>query len=143
MKRFLLAMATALILAPSAFAGRHYIGGVVEDRNGDPVDRVIISLTPGNVELVSDREGRFVIDYLRDESGERTKLAKKTDYQVEIFKPGFHVQTHNFYFKSRGLELKPFTLIEETIQIRDEGENLDPALYSDPSTNVGATYEGQ
>jgi len=143
MKRFLLAMAAALFLAPPAFAGRNYIAGAVEDRNGDPVDRVIISLTPGNVELVSDREGRFVIDYLRDDAGERMKLSKRTDYQIEIFKPGFHVQTYNFYYKSRGLELKPFTLVEETIEIRDEGENLDPALYSDQTTDVGATYEGQ
>lgn len=141
MKRFLLLFA-ALLVATPAFAA-NFISGVIQDRNGAPLDRAIITLSPGNVQLVTDREGRFLIDYLRDDAGERTKLAKKTDYQLEVFKPGYHVTTHNFFYKSGALELESFTMTEETIQIRDEGENLDPELYSDPSTNVGATYEGQ
>lgn len=146
MNRFvtmLVALFALLVVPVSAQAGRHYISGVVLDRNGDPLDRAILTLKPGNVQLVTDREGRFLIDYLRDEDGERTKLAKRTDYEIEIFKPGYHLDSRKFYYKAGPLELKPFTLVEETIQIRDDGENLDPALYSDRTTNSGATYEGQ
>lgn len=132
----------ALLAAPTALAGGA-ISGAVQDRNGDPVDRVIISLTPGNVQLVTDREGRFLIDYLRDEDGERIHLAKRTDYQLEVFKPGFHTQTLNFYYPKKELVLDTVTLVEETIEIQDHGENIDPALYSDQTSESGATYEGQ
>lgn len=141
MKTLILA---ALLTVPSvAMAGRHYIEGEINDRNGDPLDRVIISLSPGNVQLVSDREGKFLIDYLRDDEGERTKLSKKTDYQIEVFKPGYHIETFNFYYKKGPLALQSFTLVEDTIDVRDEGENLDPELYETPTVNTGAAYEGQ
>ena len=107
------------------------------------MDRAIISLEPGNVQLVTDREGRFLIDYLRDDDGERIRLAKRMDYELEVFKPGFHTQTFNFYYKKKGLMLDTFTLVEETIEVQDHGENIDPTLYSDQTTNTGATYEGQ
>ena len=45
---------------------------------GEPLPRAVVSLVPGNVELVTDRDGRFVIDYLRDQSGERVKLGPVT-----------------------------------------------------------------
>lgn len=144
MNRFALALAAALLAVPTvAQAARHQISGEVQDRNGDPLDRAIISLDPGNVQLVTDREGRFLIDYLRDEDGERTRLDKKTDYTLEVFKPGYHVESLEFYYKRGPVELKPITLVEETIEIRDDGENLDPELYSERNSNVGATYEGQ
>ena len=136
-------IATALLLAPQALAGKHFITGTIQDRNGEPVDRAIVSLNPGNVQLVTDREGRFLIDYLRDEAGEWVRLSKKTDYQLEVFKPGFHTQTYNFYYKSKELVLETFTVVEETIEIQDHGENIDPDLYSDQTNDSGATYEGQ
>ena len=132
-----------LLLPSTALAGRHFIAGQVVDRNGEPVDRAVVSLTPGRVELVTDREGRFLIDYLRDDDGERIKLSKKTDYQLEVFKPGFHAETRSFFYKKGSMELKAFTMVEETIDIRDEGENLDPELFSEQTSNTGATYEGQ
>ena len=141
MIRLSLALA-ALLFATPALA-RNAISGEVKDRNGAPLDRVIITLKPGNVQLVTDREGRFLVDYLRDDEGERTKLSKKTDYAIEIFKPGFHLETRTFYYKSGELILDPFTMVEETIAVRDEGENLDPDIYSTGTTNTGATYEGQ
>jgi len=137
------ALAAVMLAAAPAQAGHKFIQGVVKDRNGDPIDRAVVSLKPGNVQLVTDREGRFLVDYLRDDDGERTKLAKKTDYTIEVFKPGYHIQSLKFYYKKGELDLKPFTLVEDTIKIEDEGENLDPALYSDRTTNSGATYEGQ
>ena len=88
-----------LFLALAACAGKGFISGQVIDRNGDPVDRAIVKLAPGNVQLVTDREGRFLIDYLRDETGERIKLAKRTAYEVEVWKPGFHTQEISLGYK--------------------------------------------
>ncbi len=141
--RVALILLATLSVAVPAHAARHYITGVVKDRNGAPLDRAVITLAPGNVQLVTDREGRFLIDYLRDDEGERTRLSKRTDYALEVFKPGYHIQSERFYYKAGPLELQALTLVEETIKVRDEGENLDPDLYVEPTTNVGATYEGQ
>ncbi len=139
-----LAFSIALLLSPAAaLASRHHITGTVTDRNGEPVDRAIVSLSPGNVEMVTDREGQFRIDYLRDDDGERIRLARRTDYEIEVFKPGYHPDSREFFYRRGGLELVPFTLVEETIQIHDEGDNLDPDLFSDSTSNTGATYEGQ
>ncbi len=132
-----------LLLAPiTASAARHMITGRVIDRNGEPVSRAIVSLDPGNVELVTDRDGRFIIDYLRANDGTRVKLARKTDYSVEIFKPGFHTTSEAFYFKKGAHTLSTFTLREETLSIRDDDAALDPELYDQSTQSSGATYEG-
>lgn len=127
----------------TARAASHLIGGRVVDRNGEPLSRVVVSLAPGNVELVTDRDGRFVIDYLRDQSGERVKLEKKTEYTLEVFKAGFHTFQVPVPYKRGELEVETVTMIEETIDVQDFPENLDPALYSKATQSAGATYEGQ
>lgn len=121
----------------------HAIEGAVLDRNGQPLDRVIISLKPGNVQLVTDSTGTFVIDYLRDESGERTKLEKRTEYEVEAFKVGYHVETTKVTYKRGELVMEPLTLKEDTIRVEGSDMDLDPALYPDRSHSSGATYEGE
>jgi hypothetical protein len=132
-----------LWLALNAQAANHSIGGAVVDRNGDPVARAIVSLTPGNVELVTDRDGKFQIDYLRDASGERIKLGKKTDYTLEVFKPGYHAFTVGVTYRHGPHLVETVTMVEETIDVTDFPENIDPALYSSPTQSSGATYEGQ
>jgi hypothetical protein len=130
------------LIAPS-LAGGHHIAGQIRDRNGQPVSRAIVSLEPGNVELVTDREGWFLIDYLREDDGKRVRLDKKTDYTLEVFKPGFHTFTLQLFYKRGQVEVETVTMIEETIDVADFPENLDPALYSSPTLSAGATYEGQ
>jgi len=131
-----------LVMAPSALA-KNLISGQIIDRNGEPVNRAIVSLEPGNVQLITDRDGYFSIDYLRDEDGERTRIQKKTDYKIEVFKPGFHVQAVSLYFKRGEVTMEAITIVEETIEIQDQGENLDPELYKDSTHSAGANYEGQ
>lgn len=133
----------ALALAAPAHAGRNQLEGQVSDRNGDPVNRAIVSLVPGNVQLMTDRDGQFLIDYLRDDEGQRTRLKKRTDYVLEIFKPGFHTQSFAVEYKRGTLEIPPVTLVEETIEVEDTGENIDPGLFKDPTHSSGAAYEGQ
>jgi hypothetical protein len=133
----------ALWVAPPAEAGRHYIEGQVVDRNGEPVTRAIITLAPGNVQLITDTEGRFLIDYLRDETGERTRLSKKSDYDLEVFKPGFHLEKRSFFYRSGPVNVDMITLKEDTITVEDDGQNVDPGLFSDRTHAAGATYEGQ
>jgi len=143
MHRVLLSSVLAIGLAAPAWAGKHQISGLVIDRNGNPVEQAIVSLTPGNVQIVTDREGRFLLDYLRDEAGNRLKLAKKTDYQFEIFKAGFHLQSAATYYKRGPLVLEPITLVEDSIKVADDGLDLDPTIYANPTQSSGANYEGQ
>lgn len=126
-----------------AHAGRNAISGQVLDRNGDPVERAIVALEPGNVQLVTDGEGRFYIDYARDTAGQRVRLATKVDVEIEIFKPGFHTEEVTFYYKRGLIEVEEITLKEETLRVEGDDQNLDPGLFSDRSQSSGATYEGQ
>ena len=113
------------------------------DRNGQPLARAVVSLDPGNVSLVTDTEGRFLIDYLRDEDGKRTRLDTRMQYNLEVFKVGFHTYTESLAYKRGPLEVETVTMVEETIDVSDMPENLDPALFSAPTQSSGATYEGQ
>ncbi len=142
-KTRLLALALGLTVATPAMAARNFISGQIINRNGQPVERAIITLSPGNVKLVTDAEGRFVIDYLRDDTGKRTKLQKKREYALEVFKPGFHVVSLPFFYKSGGIAMDTLTLEEETLNVADDGQNLDPGLFGNRTNSAGATYEGQ
>ncbi len=124
--------------------GRHHaIYGNVLNRNGEPLERVVVSLAPGNVELVTDEYGRFTIDYLRDETGARVKLQKRADYEVALFKPGFHNASTTFYFKRGELVLEVLSMTEYTIRVDAGEENIDPGEYPDRAQNNGAAYEGE
>lgn len=132
---------TALLLL--GCPAKRVITGTVIDRNGDPLDRVVISLAPGNVELITDETGAFTIDYLRDDAGERIKLDKRTTYEVVAFKPGFHDATSSFYYKRGELVLEPLSMVQDTIRVDANTENIDPNLYPDRAQNNGAAYEGE
>ena len=132
-----------LILPGLALAKKPVIYGSVVDRNGEQLARVNVKLTPGNVELITDESGKFSIDYLRDEAGERTKLAKKTDYEIEYFKLGYHPETAKFYFKRGELFLEPTTLKEDTIAVKESQDNIDPSQYPERAQSSGGSYEGE
>jgi hypothetical protein len=131
-----------LLLASEAHAA-NLIGGRVVDRNGQPLPRAIVSLSPGNVELVTDQDGRFVINYLRDESGERVKLDSKTDYTLEVFLTGFHTFTVSVPFRRGELEVETVTMVEESLDVQDLADIIDPARYSSSTQSSGASYIGQ
>ena len=139
----LAAMSAALLFAFPAMAAHNYIAGQILDRNGKPVDRAIVTLAPGNVQLITDAEGKFLIDYLRDDGGNRVKLAKKANYNLEVFKPGFHIEKAQLFYKSGPMAVDAITLKEDTLRIEDDNQNLDPGLFKDTTQNNGATYEGQ
>jgi hypothetical protein len=132
-----------LTLTLAGCSRHHAIYGSVVDRNGEPLERVVVSLEPGNVELVTDEYGRFTIDYLRDSSGARVKLQKRADYEVSLFKPGFHNASTTFYFKTGEIELDPLNMTEDTIRVDAGSENIDPGQYPDRAQNNGAAYEGE
>ncbi len=138
------ALLTVVALAPqTASAGRNLIGGQITDRNGQPIERALVSLAPGNVQLVTDGEGRFAIDYLRDASGSRERLDKKTEYKLGVYKPGFHPYEVAVYYKKGAVQLEAITLAEDTVRIEELPVNLDPGAYADPTHSAGANYEGQ
>ena len=135
----LLVLAGAL----NACAAKHAITGQVLDRNGQPVPRAIVSLEPGGVEMVTDREGSYTIDYLRDPEGRRIPLARRTDYTLEVLKPGFHPSKEDVHFKRGVLNLEPVTLLEDTIEVGPSEGDLDPGRYRDRAHSDGSNYEGE
>lgn len=138
-----LALGIALSAPASAWAAKHSIAGTVTNRNGDPIERVNVTLSPGNVEIITDETGKFLIDYLRDDAGNRIKLAKRTDYAVSFFKVGYHEEKQTFLFKRGALVLEPVTLKEDTIRVDASQDNIDPASFPDRQQNSGGSYEGE
>lgn len=144
-------MTLLTLLVTTALAGKHAIVGTVVDRNGDPVPRAVVSVNVTakkaktfTVALMTDRRGTFRVDYLRPEESERRlKLAKKSDYAIEVFKPGFHTHDANLFFRRGELVMSPITLVEETIAVQDLPENLDPGQNADAATSTGANFEWQ
>ncbi len=138
---------TLLVLTLSALlggcAGKHAISGTVIDRNGQPVPRAIISLEPGGVEMITDREGSFTIDYLRDPEGRRIPLARRTDYTLEVLKPGFHTAAQPIAFRRGVVSLDAITLLEDTIEVGPSEGDLDPGRYRDRAHSDGSNYEGE
>lgn len=147
------AILTALVAlaatAVPAVAGNHYIAGRIIDRNGDPIDQAVVTLKPKdddkdvNVQLVTDREGRFLVDYLRDEDGDRTKLAKRAEYLIEVYKPGFHTRELDFFYKKGEHQVDTLMMTEDTIVVHDDDADLDPEEYEQATHSAGANYEGQ
>jgi hypothetical protein len=142
MKKPLILFCVAAMSGLSA-CGPHIIHGQVIDRNGDPIPRAIVGLTPGNVEIVTDGDGRFMVDYLRNNEGERVKLKRRTDYGMEIFKPGFHVLSEDFYFKRGELFMEPFVLKEDSIRVIGSEELFNPDEHRDRTHSAGQSLEGE
>lgn len=149
---FTFALTFALATADAALAGGNAIAGQVVDRNGAPVPRARVKLWSGGsesdspqpyTELVTDRDGRFRIDYFRSQTGERMKLAKKTEYTLEIWKLGFHLFTVPLAYRRGELVVDTVTMLEDSLDPLAYSEQLDPALYSRSTQSSGATYEGQ
>ncbi len=143
-RRTVLAFAAALLFAPStAWAGKHSISGTLLDRNGEPLERVNVTLSPGNVEIITDETGKFLVDYLRDEEGNRVRLGKRTEYTVTFFKVGYHEEKVTFFYKRGEHVLEPVTLKEETIKVDPSSDNIDPAGVTNRQQDAGGSYEGE
>ena len=133
----------SLSLSGAGCAARQAITGKVVDRNGDPIDRVIVSLTPGDVELLTDSDGGFAIDYMRDEKGQRVRLERRRDYSVEMFRLGYHVGQTTVTYKRGELVMEPVTLTEDTVRMEAPEVEVDPGQFRDRTQGSGATYEGE
>lgn len=132
-----------MLLLVIACASHRAITGSVLDRNGDPIERAIVSVHPGGVEIVTDENGRYVIDYLRTTDGDRTDLRKKTEYQLEAFLPGYHITRASLSYRRGKVEADPITLVPDTVRMSESDADLDPSLYPDRSQSAGSTYEGE
>jgi len=141
MTRTILSLLAAALL--STGCATHMISGQIVNRNSEPLERAVISMAPGNVQLVTDQEGQFYIDYLRDDGGERTKLGKRAEYEIEIFQVGYHVARTSLYYKRGELILDPIVLKEDSIRIVGSDGDIDPGQYDDRTHSSGATYEGE
>jgi hypothetical protein len=135
---------TWLLLVPLALAAnKHAITGQVLDRNGEPLERVNVALAPGNVEIITDETGKFLVDYLRDDEGNRVKLQKRTEYTLSFFKVGFHEEKATVVYKRGTLVVEPVTLKEDTIRVESSKDDIDPAQFPDRQQTSGGSYEGE
>ncbi len=132
-----------LLLAPSALAANRSIGGAVVDRNGEAVARANIRIAPGNVETVTDDTGRFRFEYLRDETGNRTRLSRRTTYEVAVFKVGYHEEKVTVDYRRGELMLPTISLSEETIKLDNSNADIDVTALPDRSQSAGGSYEGE
>ena len=132
-----------LLLLLSGCAVKRSISGQVVNRNGEGVERVNVKIEPGNVEIITDDEGRFFLDYLRDEEGNRIKLKKRSDYTVELFKVGYHDEKSEIHYVRGDLVVEPFTLTEETIRVDTSQDDIVPGKYADRAQAGGGSYEGE
>ncbi len=133
---------TLLLALATGCATRHAIVGKVVDRNGEPMGRVIVAVEPGGVELLTDNEGAFAVDYLRDDEGKRTKLKRRTQYTVETFRTGFQTVRTEVDYRRGELQLAAIVMPEETIRVAPGNHMIDPSTAERP-TSTGATYEGE
>jgi hypothetical protein len=135
--------APCLLVFGLACAGSRAITGQVIERNGAPVPQAIVSLEPGNVEVLTDETGRFAIGYLREDDGDRKALALRTEYRLEAFKVGFHLASAQVAYRTGQLRVEPVTLAPDTIDLPPAQQALDPARFPDAVRSAGATYEGE
>ena len=136
------AVLTAWALLASGCAARGQILGSVVDAAGAPVPRAEVTLSPGGVSLFTDQLGRFAVDHLVE--GDRiVRVAPRTDYALEVFKPGYHTQTATFRYERGAVELSPVQLAEDTIEVPPDTLRLEAGLQQRPTQAAGATYEGQ
>lgn len=131
------------VLLSSGCAARHQFGAQVLDRNGQPIERAVVALSPGHVKLVTDRDGWFLVEYLRDEEGRRVRLARNTLYALSIVKPGYHPLHLDVRYHRGRVVMDPLVLVEDTIHLEDHGERIDPEIYQRSTHAAGANYEGQ
>lgn len=133
----------ALVALMLVGCAHNRIGGQVLDRNGVPVAGAIIGLAPGNVEVVTDAEGRWAIDYLRDDAGARVRFGTRTEYDVEAFQVGYHVATTRLMYKRGDVQLDAITLVEDSIRVATPDDDIDPGRERAQPTASGAAYEGE
>ena len=135
--------APCLLVLGLACASNRAITGQVIDRNGAPVPQAIVSLDPGNVEVLADESGHFAIGYLREADGDRKALAPRTEYRLDAFKVGFHLASAQLAYRTGQLQVEPLTLAPDTIELPPAQQALDPARFPDAVRSAGATYEGE
>jgi hypothetical protein len=133
----------ALLLWSLACGPKPAIQGQILDPSGRPVDKAVVALRPGNVKVVTDSDGRFIIDYLRAEDGSRTRLSRRTRYELEAFRLGYHPRAMSVDYRGGALLLDPVQLDPDTIRLQWSGEGVDPAELQERATAAGAAYEGE
>jgi hypothetical protein len=132
----------AIALSLSGCAARGQILGSVLDATGAPVPRAEVTLIPGGVSLFTDQTGRFAIDHLMD-AERAVRITPRTDFALEVFKPGYHTQTASFRYERGAVELSAVRLVEDTLEVLPDTLRLEVGLLQRPTQAAGATYEGQ
>lgn len=140
--RVLSALLVAALTTPSAWA-RPAIHGQVQDRNGQPMARVNVRVAPGNIEIVTDDEGGFTIDYLRDADGRRGRVKGHTTYTFEVYKLGYQLARLDLAYTHGEVTLEPVVLAPDTITVRASATMVDPGAAPTADPTGGGSYEGE
>lgn len=142
-KAVLLGLVLLGVAPDPALAANRSIAGTVIDRNGEAVTRANVRIAPGNVETVTDDNGRFRFEYLRDDEGNRTRLNRRTVYEVSIFKVGFHEEKVEVDYRRGELLIEPVSLSEDTIKLENSNADIDVTVLPDRTQSAGGSYEGE
>lgn len=87
------------------------IEGQVVDRDGEPLPRTFVTISPGDVEVVTDRHGRFTFEYLRDDAGRQVRIRNRTEYTLEVEKDGYHPGEYRLRYRGGRVTLDPIPLL--------------------------------
>ena len=131
----MIAICGSLMLPAVASAKKGAILGQVTDRNGDAMVGATVELVDRFATVLTDSEGRFRIDYMRQADGKQVKLAKTTTYVLLVTLPGFHDVTGQIEYKRGEFEVQPVTMIPETVEVQD----IRVPLWTDISSPSGRT----
>lgn len=119
------------------------ITGTVVDRNGAPVAGAVVGLTPGHVEVVTSSDGRWTVDYLRTEAGDRIRLSPRTRYEIEVFRVGYHVAGGRLDYRRGDAEAERIMLVEDSIRVATPEDDIDPGREDARPEASGVAYEGE
>ena len=136
-------VAIVFVMSIGGGCAHNRITGTVVDRNGAPVPGVIVGLTPGNVEVLTDAEGNWAVDYLRDDAGSRIRLGTRRDYDLEVFRLGYHAATTGFRYQRGSLDTGTLTLVEDGVRVATPDDDIDPGREAALPRAAGAAYEGE
>ena len=131
---------SGLVLDPEgravSFAKISVVAVSVVDRGGNPSDKdVETALADGRGLAVTTEGGRWVVDHLNSADGFNLGLPLRHQYEVTVYKPGFHLWKDNVVYEKGTLQVE-VTLYPDAIEIEDVGNMVDTSL-GETTTGTG------
>ncbi len=123
--------------------GEGNIRGIVVDNSGNPVRGIKISSQPPTSKTISDGNGKFVIEFARDEMGNKIPIAQGS-YLLRFQAVGFEPKSRVIQFKGIDFNLGQVVIQRKSLEISDDVDitNLEKEK-GEMEGGVGRIREGQ